>query len=343
MLSRMITGLLAVLMLFVCFPICGAYAADSPSFTITADTTTPQAGGEVVVTVHGDYLQALYGYEINLSYSSKKWQFVSAASALEGGFAVPPIVKDGTLTFAYTKTGSTTEGVSGSFNLATIKFKSMEAGSSDIKLTRIKTVDKNLKANEYTPNATVSIQPSSLSFMDVPEGFWAKSAIERAASMGIVTGYPDGSFKPNLAVTRAEFVAMLVRALKGNAGAVQSELNFADNGSIGVWAKPYIATAAAEGWVTGFNDGTFRPDQPITRTEMTVIATRVLKLKTNESGAIPFKDTESIQAWAKPYIAAAVQAGIIQGQGNNRFAPDASTSRAEAVTLILRMADYGQK
>ncbi|WP_340514289.1 S-layer homology domain-containing protein [Cohnella sp. 56] len=310
---------------------------------MTAGSASPKVGSVISVVVHGDGVQDLFGYELNVSYSADKWQFVDAASSLEGGFAVAPIVKDGVVTYAYTKVGAATAGVSGSTDLATLRFKAIAGGSSAIQLVRVKTVSKSLKANEVSPGTTVSIivpQAAIITFTDVPEGYWAKGAIERAAALELVNGFPDGTFKPKKVVTRAEFVTMLARALTvpgGEEGAVSA---FKDAALIGEWAKPSVAKALAAGWVKGFDDGTFKPNAPITRAEMTVIAVRALKLETSETATLAFGDANRVPTWAKASVAEAVKAGLIQGRENNTFAPADATTRAEAVVVLLRVFDY---
>ncbi|WP_141502359.1 S-layer homology domain-containing protein [Paenibacillus luteus] len=343
MASRILYSLLSIVILLLIMPIGAATAVDKPVFTITASNYLPKVGDEISVIIHADHLQDMFGYEINLAYSPVKWQFVKASSSLGDGFAVPPIVKDSVITFAFTKVGSSTKGVSGSSDLATLTFKSLEAGRSEIDLTRIKTVDKNKTASEVALTARASILVSntnSIAFKDVPEGHWAKSSIERAAALGIIRGYIDGTFKPSRNVTRAEFVTMLARGLNVASDSTSSELLFKDSDKIGKWAIPFVSIAAAEGWIKGFDDNTFRPNQPITRAEMTTIAARLLKLNTTESGTIAFDDAASIPSWARPYVWAAVNAELVNGRGKNLFVPAAYTSRAEAVTLVLRIVDY---
>ena len=102
----------------------------------------------------------------------------------------------------------------------------------------------------------------TLPFTDVA-GNWPLSEIETLAALGDVTGYPDGTFRPNATITRAEFVAVLVRTLKVPA---RSGSVFAD--AKGNWAEGYISTAAADGIVTGCDKEHFGPGAPITREQM---------------------------------------------------------------------------
>ncbi|MFB4326751.1 discoidin domain-containing protein [Priestia sp. BR_2] len=166
---------------------------------------------------------------------------------------------------------------------------------------------------------------------------WAEASIKRAVELGFVTGYTDKTFKPNKTVSRDEFVVMLVKALKLQGA--DSSLDFADAGSIQTWAKPYIAQALESGLTSGYADGTFRPKVSIRRAELAAMIVRGLGLKTSEGHELSYADADQIPAWAKPYVAAAQEAGVMNGRGDNRFAPAASATRAEAVTVILNMLD----
>lgn len=97
-------------------------------------------------------------------------------------------------------------------------------------------------------------------------GHWAEAFIDEAWGKGLIQGYPDGTFKPNQPVTRAEFTVMLTNALNLEGEGVT--LAFADRDQIGGWAERAIALAVEAGIVSGYEDGTFRPDLPMTRAEM---------------------------------------------------------------------------
>ncbi|RKP46265.1 hypothetical protein D7Z26_24605 [Cohnella endophytica] len=170
-------------------------------------------------------------------------------------------------------------------------------------------------------------------------GHWAETAIKQAVGNGVVTGYPDGTFKPNHIVTRAEFTVMLVNALKpqGAGTGTGEALNFTDAAKIGAWAKSAVSLAVHAGYIKGDEGGTFRPNSPITRVEMAMMVANAwgLSLETNSSSG--FTDDQDIPAWAKGAVAAMRKLGLVTGRGGNKFAPVASTTRAEAVTVLLKM------
>ncbi|MFD0712155.1 S-layer homology domain-containing protein [Paenibacillus sp. GCM10027626] len=176
-----------------------------------------------------------------------------------------------------------------------------------------------------------------LSFTDIA-GHWAESGIKSAAAKGIVSGYPDGAFKPNDPVTRAEFTVMLAGALKLEGQG--ASLTFSDQNQIGAWAKQAIAQAVQSGIVNGYADGSFRSNDHITRSEMAVMIARALQLQRNAHASTGFADDEAIPQWAKGAIEAIHALGIVDGRGQNRFVPNETAMRAEATVMLLRMLDH---
>ncbi|MUG88779.1 hypothetical protein GNP92_20745 [Paenibacillus timonensis] len=180
------------------------------------------------------------------------------------------------------------------------------------------------------PNAPVP------SFTDIV-GHWAQNAILSAAGMKLVSGYPDGTFKPNATITRAEFTVMLAKALKLEGAG--SATPFTDEAKIGGWAKKEIANAVEAGIVSGYADGSFRPNERITRAEMAAISARALKLSTEEGTMTGFADDKDIPNWAKGVIMAVHKLEIMNGRSDNEFVPNGTATRAEAVTLLVRLLE----
>ncbi|WP_232016507.1 S-layer homology domain-containing protein [Paenibacillus baekrokdamisoli] len=115
------------------------------------------------------------------------------------------------------------------------------------------------------------------------------------------------------------------------------ELSFSDEANIGKWAKAAVGRAVQAGIIKGYADGSFRPNALLSRSEMAVMIVRLLALdEAGEAGAIGFADDEDIPTWAKRYVWAAKQHGLVQGMGANQFAPAKSLTRAEAVVVLLR-------
>ncbi|NIK77812.1 sugar phosphate isomerase/epimerase [Paenibacillus castaneae] len=192
------------------------------------------------------------------------------------------------------------------------------------------------EVDHFTKFAVLAVDKAAAveSFSDIA-GHWAAASISEAVKLGIVSGYPDHTFRPNRTVTRAEFAVMLTNALQmKNEGA---ELKFNDSAKIGEWAKQAIATANHAGIIQGFEDGSFRPNEQIKRSEMAVMIARALKLSTETVEPAGFADDLDVPLWAMGAVASLKQQGIIQGNGSNTFAPKASATRAEAVTILLNM------
>ncbi|WP_141502547.1 NEAT domain-containing protein [Paenibacillus luteus] len=179
-------------------------------------------------------------------------------------------------------------------------------------------------------------EPLATSFKDI-QGHWAEAAITKALSLGIVAGYEDGKFRPNGVITRSEFAVLISRALKLPASNTASTFN--DGNLIPTWAKSHVESAVAAGLVGGYDDQTFRGSKQITRSELAVIIVRAAKLETKEDAALSFADASAVPAWAKKEVAAAVAAGFIQGKGNNTFDPNANATRAEALTLVMKLLE----
>ncbi|MEO2258618.1 S-layer homology domain-containing protein [Paenibacillus amylolyticus] len=173
-----------------------------------------------------------------------------------------------------------------------------------------------------------------IEFIDVPATHWAADTINRAAALGIVQGNPDNTFKPNAAITRAEFITMLANAFKWSGGF--SELTFKDNGKIGTWARDSIAQGVERGVIGGYTDGHFRPNQEITRTELVVMLTRALGLSITDINETNFADDAVIPLWGKGEVKLLNQMSLIKGRSNNRFAPHAKATRSEALVFLMR-------
>ncbi|MDE7218585.1 MAG: S-layer homology domain-containing protein, partial [Oscillospiraceae bacterium] len=119
-------------------------------------------------------------------------------------------------------------------------------------------------------------------FPDVGTGNWFNNGVSTSASAGIVKGYEDGSFRPNRNITRAEFAAIAARFLSDEAAVSSS---FSDIS--GHWAEKEINRAVMAGWIKGYTDGTFRPDQPITRAEAVTMINRMLDRTPDKDHLLP--------------------------------------------------------
>ncbi|MEW8985525.1 MAG: S-layer homology domain-containing protein, partial [Bacillus sp. (in: firmicutes)] len=121
-----------------------------------------------------------------------------------------------------------------------------------------------------TPEPTDPIEPTDpetpkVDLSDIAD-HWAKASIEKSVELGFVSGYEDGTFRPNRSITRGEISAMLARALKLEK--VNTAFGFADQSQTPVWAQPFIQALAKAGYISGYENGTFRANKEITRSEL---------------------------------------------------------------------------
>ena len=176
-------------------------------------------------------------------------------------------------------------------------------------------------------------------FTDISTSGYYKYIVE-AANAGIIAGYPDGTYRPNNVVTRAQFITMLYRAA-GSPEVKNSGLEFADADTI---AKPFV-TAVAWGVenkvISGYGDNTFRPDQNISRAQMATFMYRYMKdVAGYDFGDVKpcgFEDANQIAAPFVDAVNAIVSAGVMNGMNAKTFAPNNTANRGMAATVILRV------
>jgi hypothetical protein len=183
---------------------------------------------------------------------------------------------------------------------------------------------------------------SKARFTDIA-GHWAQQAIESLVETGVVDGYPDGTFRPNQPVTRAEFLKMAMEAFD-----IQEETSTTTTPSfvdveVDDWYFGYVEGAVEASLID--TDTTFRPNQPITRQEAAKILVIAMGKKEEalnrsveeQEGALStFVDSNAVSSWAQPYLAQAILDGIFNGFPDRTLKPHWPMRRAEAVTVISR-------
>lgn len=198
------------------------------------------------------------------------------------------------------------------------------------------------QAGSTTPPANSGPARAPGSFSDVPSNHWACEEIRLMAERRIMVGVGGDSFAPEEKITRAQFAAMLVRAmgLSTDGAAVQFKDVPADQ-----WYYPEVAAAFQNGLVSGYGPGEFGPDDTVTREQIAAILVRALirsgKLQPVAAGEIDpvlaqFRDRADIGDWARESAAAAVKAGLVRGREAGTFAPQATATRAEGAALLKR-------
>lgn len=175
---------------------------------------------------------------------------------------------------------------------------------------------------------------AATTFKDVPYSHWARAYIQKAVSQGIISGYTDGTFKPDKAITRAEFTRMLNAAL-GNTNTL--EPNFSDVRT-GDWFYDDVSKGVAASFISGYDDGTFLPSKTISRQEAAAIMARIVPAYGSDADLTKFKDAKSVGDWAVPAMKKIVGKGYING-ADNKLMPNDSLTRAQAAKIIVDMVE----
>lgn len=170
-------------------------------------------------------------------------------------------------------------------------------------------------------------------YSDVTRADWYNTAVSTLSSMGIITGYPDGTFRPNAAITRAEFAAIAARF---DHDGDKTAAKFSDIASH--WAKDEISIAYNNGWITGYPNGTFGPQRDITRAETMTLVNRVLNRQPEtEDDLLPnmmvWTDNANPKAWY--YLA-------VQEATNSHYYEFKTNSQYEKWTELRETRDWTQ-
>jgi S-layer homology domain len=178
------------------------------------------------------------------------------------------------------------------------------------------------------PNAAVAM------FTDITQ-HWAKEFILGLANQSFISGFADGTFQPDVPMTRAQYAAILAKAF--NPAPRRSAITFSDVGA-DFWAKPMIEQAYRAGFISGFPDGTFKPNQNVTRLQMALSLVSGFNIPAGDVGVLALYDDRS--AIPQPFqdkVAAATQEKIIVNFPNVRlFNPNRDATRAEVSAMIYQ-------
>jgi len=180
-----------------------------------------------------------------------------------------------------------------------------------------------------------------IEFDDVPEGYWAKQPIDDSGTVKLVQGYPDGTFRPETSLSRAELATLLVRAKGVKLPARQARKVFKDV-SPKSWAAKYIEIAYMAGLLKGYPDGTFKPNNKVTRAEGITLLARFDKLEVTEITEKPYIDVAT-KHWAAPYISAAKAKGMLKFIVEEKVRPRQSLGRAETIEILAKTVLAGRK
>ena len=193
----------------------------------------------------------------------------------------------------------------------------------------IKVVDKNGKLVEIKKiddNTYTFVMPAS----DVNvSGTVEDLRLNDTDHFAYITGYPDGTFKPNGNLTRAEAATIFYRLLLDQT--MTKNVQFSDVPA-GKWYETAVKTLASKGVITGYTDGTFKPTKSVTRAEFCAMASRFFSLK---EGSVKFTDVPTT-FWGYKYIASVVARGYLDDV-EGAYEPNGAITRAEVVSIVNRM------
>ncbi|MGO4545827.1 InlB B-repeat-containing protein [Paenibacillus sp. 2TAB23] len=201
---------------------------------------------------------------------------------------------------------------------------------------------KTYAAINSLTNSTYAVIWNPITYPDVAN-HWAMDAVNDMGSRKIINGVSANAFKPDQAITRAEFAAIIVRALglKPEPGSSAfTDVKASD------WYSSYVQTAYANDLISGFGEHTFKPTDKITREQAMTIIAKMMKLtglqaelQENDAEQVlsQFEDSDNISGWAKESIIACLQSGIVSGKTSKLVAPKDLISRAEVAMLAQRI------
>ncbi|KNY29799.1 WG repeat-containing protein [Pseudobacteroides cellulosolvens] len=188
-----------------------------------------------------------------------------------------------------------------------------------------------------TPSATPALEteptkskPAAIIFKDI-QSHWAKIQITELVGKNVISGYENGTFRPDNNITRAELAVIIVKVL--GLKLLSGDTKFNDDNDIPAWAKAYINTAAESGIISGYGDNTFKSDKPCSRQEIVVMIMRAFKFGSSNK-KLNLKDSSAIQNWARDYITKAIELQIIKGYEDMTFKPEKNVTRAEAAAIV---------
>ncbi|AFY31068.1 fasciclin domain-containing protein [Calothrix sp. PCC 7507] len=195
-------------------------------------------------------------------------------------------------------------------------------------------------SSQNTVPSIAQVPTSTATLSDVSSDYWASPFIQALASRSVVTGFPDGTFRPNQPVTRAEFAVLIQKAFNQNPVRQLSAGGFSDVPA-NYWAAAAIQKAYETGFLSGYPGNVFRPNQQIPKVEAIVALTSGLRLTTSDAASnvlsTYYTDASAIPSYAVNNVAAATQANIVVNYPNvQQLNPLTPLTRAEAAAILYQ-------
>lgn len=168
-------------------------------------------------------------------------------------------------------------------------------------------------------------------------GHWAESVITQWQTLGLVEGYDDGSFHPDQEITRAEFIRFLNQSIRaGSTSQPESPISFTDVKKSD-WYYDEIQIAVTRGYVLGFEDGSFHPNDPVTRAQAASFIKKALRLPDDPDTALNATDFADLPEWAIGDIGATLNGAYMSGYPDGSFQANRNMTRAEAISTLDRV------
>ncbi len=230
-----------------------------------------------------------------------------------------------TFDYAYMQMGELSDNVTHFFSFG---YRGIDAPKKKRKKRVVKEVTNAIPVPE------VVTKPNLITYKDLPDGYWAKKQIEYLASLGIMGGYPDQTFRPDKELNRSELAVLLVKAKNFKIGPVD-EIEFSDVRASD-WFAPYVAIAVDRKYMNGYPDETFRPNQIVSRAEAALIFARYAGLYMKPKLSRSNYPDVGTKHWASSAIAAGKEAGFYEYISSGDFGLDKSLTRAEAAEILAK-------
>ena len=242
-----------------------------------------------------------------------------------------------TVTYLYDKDGYSreyTNGITKKDVVLTAKAASANGGGGGGGNSSSRPAGGSVAGSPINIGASTPVVNTRFEFTDLANVQWAKESINALVEKGVISESTDKKFNPDRNVTREEFVKMIVVAMGVFDKNAVSTLADVDSNE---WYAPYIASAEKTGLITGDEKGNFGVGEEISRQDMAVIIYRAMADSAKQGNASGFADDGEIADYAKTAVYSLAEMGIVNGIGDNSFAPFGAATRAMAAKVIYGM------
>lgn len=303
------------------------YSAKNGVVTLTVNAKAPTVGGKITIA-YDNHVLTFTGADAAVELSSAN----HTASAVSIAYASLQATDGQIVKLTFTYNSETAQSTKIAFNASAFA-EGIDEGKTESETIALTLPQKEAEA----PAPTEPEDCPCMAFTDLILTEWYHEAVEYALQNGLMVGVSKTAFAPNGTATRAMFLAVLARSAEIDTS-VYTSSDFEDV-KIGEWYGPYVAWASENEIAFGYGDGTFHPNDPITREEMVAILYRFAEkqgvdVTANASALEQFDDADAIKSWAKDAFAWAAANGIIHGSGN-KLTPGDTATRAQIATVIM--------